>query len=193
MQPPAPPQPPAEPPQDEQPPEEEPAEEPVIVIIEPEPVPAVLPEPEPEEPETILEEPEIPLADPGFIFFAPLGSEYWAILNIILVVQGVILIPIALIKVLQRRKRLEREAETKLSSQNQNEAYIIDDDKHYQRRRLEWFTATAVLGGMGILIFALTQDMKKTMVFMDWWTIVHITIFTLEAIAFRFIYKKEKE
>jgi hypothetical protein len=189
-------QPPASPPepsvvllQDEQSPDEPP----VIAIIEPQPVPAAAPEPAPApEPETIIEEPIIPLATPGFIFFAPLGSYHWAFLNLILVTLGAVLIPMALIKVLQRRKLLERKAEIELGSVDQDKAYIVDEDKLYQQRRLEWFTATAVLGGMGILIFVLTQDVKKTLALMDWWTIIHITIFTLEAIAFKLICKKEK-
>jgi uncharacterized repeat protein (TIGR02543 family) len=192
VRPPAPPPPPAEPPQDELPPEEPPPEEPPeILTIEPAPVPAAAPELPPEEPVQIIEEPEAPLASPGFIFFAPWGADYWALLNLILAVLGAILTPIALIKVLQRRKHLEREVETKLNSLNQNETYIVDEEKLYQRRRIEWFAATAVLGGIGILIFVLTQDMRKTMALMDWWTIFHAIVFILEAIAFRLIYKYE--
>jgi uncharacterized repeat protein (TIGR02543 family) len=201
VRPPAPLQPPpVEPLQYEMPPEEppeeppEPEEEPVIVIIEPEPIPAALPEPE--VPETIIEEPKVPLAAPGFLFFAPMGSEYCAILNFILAALGAVLTPIALVKVLQRRKRFEREAEKKLgelskqSELNRDEAGIINEDKPYRQSKLEWFTATAILGGIGVLLFVLTQDMTKAAVFMDWWTITHIIIFSLEAITFKLIYKK---
>jgi len=194
VQPPAPPSveaPPVELPPEEPPPEEvpEPEELPEIIIIEPEPIPAAAPP----EPETIITEPEVPLANPGFIFFAPWGADYWALLNLILTVLGAILMPIALIKVLQRRKHLEREAEIKLNSINQTEAYIIDEERPYQRHRIEGFAATAVLGGIGILIFTLTQDIRKTMALMDWWTIFHIIVFTLEAIAFRLIYMNEHD
>jgi uncharacterized repeat protein (TIGR02543 family) len=194
VQPQAQPQPAVAPPQDELVPEEEPEEEPeepVIVIIEPEPIPAAIPEPE--EPETILEEPEIPLAAPGFIFFAPMGSEYCALLNFILAVLGAILIPIALIKVLQIRNRLEREAVIKFGSTNHDGAYVSNAKNPYRRSKLEWFTATAVLGGIGILLFVLTQDMTKTMALMDVWTFIHAIIFTVEAVTFKVIYKKENE
>jgi hypothetical protein len=192
---------PAPPPAEEPPVEEpEPEEPPEIVTIPPEPVPAA-PEPPAPEPDRIIEDPEVPLTNPGpgFIFFAPWGADYWALLNLILAVLGAILAPIALIKVLQRRKRIEREVEIKLNSLNKlnelspDSVYIIDEEKLYQRRRLEWFAATAVLGGIGVLMFILTQDMRKIMAFMDWWSIFHIIAFTLEAVAFRLIYKKEKD
>jgi hypothetical protein len=203
---PAPAPPPAEPPQDEAPPDEAPPEEPPeIVVITPDPVPAA-PEPsEPAIPEMILEDPEVPLARPGFMFFAPMGADYWALLNLILTVLGAFIVPIALIKVLQRKKYMEKETEIKLNSLNklnelsssdklgQDEAYIIDEGKLYQRYRLEWFAATAVLGGIGVLIFILTQDMTKIMALMDWWSFFHIAVFILEAIAFKLIYKKEKD
>jgi len=194
VRPPAPPPaepPPAEPPQDEQPPNEEPPEEPpVMATIIDNPVPATR---VPRVPETILEDPIVPLANPGFIFFAPWGADYWALLNLILAILGAILTPIALIKVLQKRKQIEREVEIELNSLSQNEVYIIDEERLYHKRRLEWFAATAVLGGIGILIFVLTQDMRKTMALMDWWTIFHVIVFVLEIIAFRLIYKKEKD
>ena len=199
VRPPAPPAPPApppdEPPPDEAPPEEPPEEPPVIETIIPEPVPAAAQPPPPPEPETILEDPIIPLAStkPGFIFFAPWGADYWALLNLILTVLGAILTPIALIKALRKRKQIEREVEINLNTLNQNESLIIDENRLYQRRRVEWFAATAVLGGIGILIFVLTQDMTKTMALMDWWTVFHVIVFALEATAFKLIYKNEKD
>jgi hypothetical protein len=87
---------------------------------------------------------------------------------------------------------MEEEAEIRLNSHNQNEAYIIEEEKLYQRRRLEWFAAAIVLGGMGVLVFILTQDMRRIMALMDWWTIFHVIVFGLEAVAVRLIYKKDR-
>ncbi|MCL2663147.1 MAG: InlB B-repeat-containing protein [Oscillospiraceae bacterium] len=168
-----------------------PEEPPVIeTIIPDQPVPAA----PPAQPITdqILEHPVIPLANPRFIFFAPWSSDHWAMLNLILTAIGAVLVPIAFIKILQKRKQIERAAKAKLKSLGQNETYIIDEENLYQHRRLEWFAATAVLGGMGILIFALTQDASKIMALMDWWTIFHTIVFILEVITFNLIYKKDK-
>ena len=42
-------------------------------------------------------------------------------------------------------------------------------------------------------MFILTQDMRKTMALMDWWTIFHLIIFALEAVAYKLIHKREDD
>ncbi|MCL2889615.1 MAG: hypothetical protein FWE65_04225, partial [Eggerthellaceae bacterium] len=66
------------------------------------------------------------------------------------------------------------------------------DEKQHTKRRTLWLVCTIVLALLAVLLFILTEDMRKLMVFIDFWTIFHVLIFVVEVIAMAFTLKRKK-
>jgi hypothetical protein len=168
------------------------------------PIDEPLPEiPIPEEPQTPeatapevvedIEHPSVPLGDTEHFFFAPREEGVWALPNLILAALGALLAIGALTKSLLHKKRVESEEKPKPNSANQEKLNKSSEEKTFQRHRLEWLTATVVLGCAGVLIFPLTQDIGQAMVLMDRWTLTHAIVFILELIAFKLMHRRKEE
>jgi len=135
----------------------------------------------------------VPLSNLGLMIFAPMGTDVWAVLNLMLAIMGALLALGALIINVLHKRRVDKEEKNKLNSTNQEEIYMIGEEKTYHYHRLEWLVVAIVLGCAGVLIFALTQDVSKTMTMIDRWTLTHAVLFTLELIAFRLMHRSEED
>jgi hypothetical protein len=78
-------------------------------------------------------------------------------------------------------------------TQLEEQLYYLEEKTQERRQRLVWLVLAAVMGIMGVFLFLLTQDMSKTMVFMDFWTVVHGLLIIAEAISIRLALKRDNE
>jgi uncharacterized repeat protein (TIGR02543 family) len=135
---------------------------------------------------------------------APLA--YWALVNLILSLVGLILTIIVTVCVLLQRKQRQNKKQNATQTQTAKGQYGANqafgdnnadpaeaEKKKKQRRRLFWYLLSVILGIAGIIVFMLTEDMNRKMTLVDWWTIVNAIILIVEIIAVTFILKTEKE
>ncbi|MBE6010084.1 MAG: hypothetical protein E7236_05470 [Lachnospiraceae bacterium] len=131
-----------------------------------------------------VEDDEIPLA--------PFIGGYWALVNLILMIAGVILLIFLLIAWFF--KNHEDEDETSAGTADTAEARKEEEDKRRRNKTLiKCFTVAPAIAA--IIVFILTEDMTKTMQLIDQFTILMIILFAVEvvlAIASRKKKKKEE-
>ena len=125
-------------------------------------------------PSTSIGDTEVPLYSNGLF-----GS--WALLNLILAIAGGLLALAAVIRSLVTRRNKDEEEKT-------------DEDKKKERKtRLSWLIASLVFAIGGIVLFLVTQDITKTMVLVDMWTVVNGLLAALTLISLVFVSKKNKQ
>ncbi|MCL2869085.1 MAG: InlB B-repeat-containing protein, partial [Candidatus Bathyarchaeota archaeon] len=98
----------------------------------------------------------------------------WALLNLVLGVIGVVLAVVLVVLVLLWRNKDQKK---------------VEDQK--QLRTLLFLT-TIILGIVGIVVFFLTEDMSRTMGWVDMWSIVSVVVFAVEVIALTLFLKLNK-
>jgi hypothetical protein len=180
------------------------------------PTPTVAPSPTPTRPPTVAPSPTptpLPTASPSTSpTVSPPGEDVdekpvWAFVNLILSVVGVILVVLLTIGVLLQRNQKQNEQQIRQQKKgtpgqcgvNQNQKDINDaadhvvEEKKQKQRRFFWFLLSVVLGVVGVVVFLLTEDMSRMMVWVDSWTIVNAIILVVEIIAVTFTLKSKKE
>ena len=117
-----------------------------------------------------IDDPAVPLAA------LPVDESSWSLVNLLLtILGGLAAIAIAAV-VLIRRKDQEKSAPQR-------------DERRYRR---SWIGAI-VLAIAGVIVFALTQDLRTPMAFVDNWTIVHAVLVAVEAVAIWATFKRKKD
>jgi fimbrial isopeptide formation D2 family protein len=143
----------------------------------------------------------------------PKPLSYWALVNLILSIVGLILaIVVTICVLLQRKQKQNKQQEIEqekmhnskgkyATKQNQQTIQTTKEDKEKEeeeqkkkkQRRLFWYLLSVIMGIAGIIVFILTEDMRLPMRLVDWWTIVNLVIFIIELIAIALIFKREKK
>jgi len=124
--------------------------------------------------------PAAPTEDPPVeptppVIVPPEEPEFtWALLNLVLGVVGVVLAVVLVVLVLLWRNKDQKKVE----------------DKKQLRTLL--FLTTIILGIVGIAVFFLTEDMSRTMGWVDIWSIVSVVVFAVEVIALTLFLKLNK-
>jgi len=119
---------------------------------------------------------EIPL------FGGEIDQHTWALLNLILGIVGLVPIVIVIIRRVMQKKR-----------KNLDTWERYEGRKKRQKTRCShiMIAMTMLLGIVGIILFALTQDMRLQMVFVDWWTIVHAILVIAGFISYTFAFRRD--
>ncbi|MCL2632519.1 MAG: InlB B-repeat-containing protein, partial [Coriobacteriia bacterium] len=116
--------------------------------------------------------------EPTIVPLTP-GDRAWALLNLILAVIGVVLAIATLISYFSKRKETEEDEESNVQTTS--------------RKRFALRIFNAILAVTAVILFLLTEDMTQPMIFVDWWTIFHIIIFILQAIATVLVRNKKED
>jgi len=61
-----------------------------------------------------------------------------------------------------------------------------------EQRRIIWIAVSSVAGFLGLFIFLIFQDVLQTMVFTDFWTLIHAVLLGAEIFAVILAFKKSK-
>ena len=130
----------------------------------------------PEEPKGISVQ-RIPL-------FGKPGEPVWALLNLIMCIISALIAVFVLIK---SGKRKDEEEEDEYDA-----AYADDSKAREKTRRPVCQTLAVIFGIMGVIVFLLTEDMRNTMVLIDFWTIVNAIILILAVTCAGFIFKRKR-
>jgi membrane protein YdbS with pleckstrin-like domain len=137
-------------------------------------------------------------------------SVYWALLNLIISMVGIILVVVLSVFVLlwhNKKQKHDKEPQnvqnnvktqnTMKQSNNSDVDYVEmmsmgeGKQKRKQHRVLLYFTAL-VMGVVGVVVFLFTEDMSHSRVWVDNWTVVNVLIFIVEVIAIVFTFKTKK-
>jgi len=94
----------------------------------------------------------------------PETNDYWALLNLILAILGVILAIVATLVTLLRR----------------GNQYL-------------WLFVVLSLAVVGLVVFFATQDLRNEVGLVDMWTIVHAVVFLAGLISLLLVFKKDKD
>ena len=117
------------------------------------------------------------------------GSEFgWALLNLLLAISGVTLMVVTVVRVLRARAR-EKVKATEKSHETRSEKRIAKKNK---RNRNILMIVSLVFGAAGAVLFVLTQDMGKLMIYLDQWSIVFVLIFAAELTTYLLAFKRKK-
>ena len=120
----------------------------------------------------------------GLPVVAPNGVASWALLNLIFAIVGAIFAIMITVRTLVRKKRED----------DQEPVYEGAQEKKEERKgRLAWLGVAIVMGLAGALLFLLTQDMSRMMVWVDIWTIVHAVAFVVQAVAVWFLLRGDRK
>jgi len=122
---------------------------------------------EPHDEIVIIEEPEVPLA-------SGVTQGTWALWNLILSVSGGFLALMMSILGLMKMK-------------------YEPDHQHYNRGWLPMVIAVPVLALIGVLLFAITQDMSTTMVMTDGLTIAHAALLAVGILCYIMSLRRERD
>ena len=102
------------------------------------------------------------------------GMFVWALVNLVLCALGAVFLASTMLRVVAMKRR-ER---TLLSIEKLEEC------------RMFWLAVTIATGIAGVVLFLLTENTERLMVFLDVWTIAHAAIFLLEVIAMSLAIKR---
>lgn len=137
--------------------------------------------------------PMIRFGEKGVLLFPPEGAEAWALLNLILAALGFIYALINIARALLRKRRIRKEYCDRGDEIRIEDLCEEEESMTVRLLRPSWLAASIILGILGALLFALTQDMSKMMVLIDIWTLAHMIIFAVELITVIFIFKKDNK
>jgi hypothetical protein len=116
------------------------------------------------------------------------GFDTWALVNLILTIAGVILL-IAVLILWVRKRRDEAEDREFIYGGSAEDG--SEDEKKSGKL---WFIIAAAMSVLAVIFFIITEDMTKTMVLLDKWTIVNAVILAAEIIAVnRTLKRKDRE
>jgi uncharacterized repeat protein (TIGR02543 family) len=117
------------------------------------------------------------------------GFDTWALVNLILTIAGVILILVTLILWIRKRRD---EAEDREFIYN-NGSTLKGEPGGKNSGNL-WLIIAAALSIVAAVFFMIAEDMSKTMVLLDKWTIVNAVILAIEIVAVnRTLKRKDRE
>lgn len=153
------------------------------------------PPPDPEQPES----PPMPEPPPAYEIIneeeTPTmrhsANNSWALWNLILSIAGATLAFLMGIRALIRKRQKNKEYE-----QQYETVYAINKDEEQEgkkRGRLILIHEVPLLAIVGFATFMITQDMRLTMVLIDWWTLAHAILLTGGVFSYIFACKKKKD
>jgi len=129
----------------------------------------------------IIEDWQIPLSP----WWGDSGASTWALWNLILSIAGAILALMMGIRILLSKKR---------DSDGYGGIYdAAEEDEDRKNNKLLLVLAIPFLAIIAIIIFILSQDMRQSMTTVDWWTLVHITLFIAGLLSYIFAFKRRKD
>lgn len=111
--------------------------------------------------------------------FAPLEVLSWALVNLLLTLVGILLSIIITLSAIKAKRASAKNLE------NCNEESISEDKSS---KKIKWFAIGAIISVLGVVIFALTQDLTALIALLDHWTIVHMALIIAQIVVFK-IYK----
>jgi len=139
--------------------------------------------------------PIITIGEMAVPLFGQRGIASWALFNLILCIAGVGLALLATARVVLKKRRISRDQEDEIM-QYMNEGKSIEDvdmtTSHISRCKSIWLVASVIIGLCGIILFMITQDMTRTMVFVDIWTLLHVLFTAINIIAFFLVAERLK-
>ena len=121
--------------------------------------------------------------------FAPMSSNAWALLNLLLVIVGIFLAVLALADYLVNKRREKRIIKT--ATENSGTLFTVEE-KYIWKNKFDWLIIAEFLGFAGVLVFLFTQSMNSFMVLMNRMTVAHTVIFIVEIVALRLVYRRER-
>jgi len=114
----------------------------------------------------------------GVPLFAPSGHSAWALKNTILTIIAIALAGLVAVRTLRFKKRPALD----------DGIYINNDE--FTKRHLNCLMATGIAAILGIILLIITQDMRNTMVLVNFWTIIHAIFIAVEIFALVRIVKR---
>jgi uncharacterized membrane protein len=98
-------------------------------------------------------------------------TTVWALANLIIAVMGIVLVAVIAVLVMPQRNREEKNSQNDKRSSKTSRASFVG---------LGLMALTALVG---IVFFVLTEDMTRTMVALDEWTIINAIILAVELVV----------
>jgi len=140
--------------------------------------------------------PVITIGDTFVPLVGPRHIATWALLNLILLIAGVVFAVYATTKfVVQRSKRKRDREEEIMSYMRVGRSFNEEEspgEKRMAKRKLVYVIAICILAIIGVILFIITQDMTRTMVFVDFWTLFHVVFVALQIVAIVLLAKRLK-
>ena len=137
--------------------------------------------------DTILMDDDVPRMSFGNVYIPIYSTDtnqyVWALVNLILSAIGAILAAVTIFRATTRKLRAQFDMKY---------AYIEPEERKTKRQRNSWITTTITLGTVGVVVFVITQDMRRTMVLLDYWSITHAIIIVLEIVASLLSFRRNK-
>jgi len=133
-----------------------------------------------------LTDEETPLLG-GIPLYAQKGIPTWALLNLILAALGIIITVLAILRRTiaanrKQREEMERTDASGTPSESFNKG-VMQSAKSTKSHKTLWLIVGSVAAVLSIVLFILFQDLEAIMVWVDYWTIAHILLFTLGIIS----------
>jgi len=136
--------------------------------------------------------------DRGFFLFAPMGIPTWSVFNLILTAAGIFLSIITILRALYQKREefteVDKCAAKIMSGDSANKdellIFIANEDNYNKRRRLIAFAVKYVLSFAAVLLLLLTQNFKGAIAIFDFWSAVHLIMFTGIIISGFLVFKK---
>jgi len=140
--------------------------------------------------------PVITIGDTVVPLVGPRHIATWALLNLILLIGGIILAIFATTRtVMQRAKRKRDREEEIMLYMREGRSFNEEEsrgEKRMSKRKLLYIIAICVLAVIGLILFIITQDMTRTMVLVDFWTLFHVLFVGLQIVLLVLLARKLK-
>jgi uncharacterized repeat protein (TIGR02543 family) len=130
------------------------------------------------------------------------SRQFWALVNLLLCIAGVVIAITTVLYVLLQQKQKEEKQQLQKNHQSKHENIRgkqagkyeeeQDTEKKHKQYRLVWLAIAYIMGIVGIIVFLLTENMKLPMTMVDKWTIINAIIFIVEIIAIILTFKHKK-
>jgi len=140
--------------------------------------------------------PVVTIGDMAIPLVGPRHISTWALLNLILLIAGVAFAAIATTKTIVQKSRGRRDREEDIMQYLREGRSFSEDELPKERRmsklKVVSLIVVCVLAVCGIILFILTQEITRTMVFVDFWTLLHVLFVALQIVAYILLARKIK-
>ena len=135
------------------------------------------------------------IGDMAVPLFGQRGIASWALLNLILLIVGIALATFAGIRAVMRKVKRSRDNDEEIVRyMNEGRSFSEQDtaQERMSKRSIICLVVTCILAVLGVILFIITQDMTRTMVFIDHWTLLHVLFVALQVAALILLVRKIK-
>jgi len=132
-------------------------------------------------------------------FFAPIGMQSWAILNVLLTIAGIVLSVVTILRAVNQKKTENKNIDNQCSAMVRNADSFNNDifvdllkqkEQYNKKRRLGAMISMYVFSIGALILLLVVQNFRGVITLFDWWVITHTILFSGVVVFSKLVFRK---